>query len=121
MHAVDSASGSSCDEDDRRMELYRLRHFVAVVDTRSFTKGAQREALSQPAISASIAKLEAKLLDRRRSSVVPTQAGIRLLEPGKAMLSMASMIKAELKAMARPSFSGSGSFSRSRGVVPLLR
>jgi DNA-binding transcriptional LysR family regulator len=85
------------------MELYQLKHFVAVVDTGSFTKGAQREAVSQPAISASIAKLEAelevKLLDRRRSSVVPTAAGARLLEAGKAMLALANTVKAELKTM----------------------
>lgn len=88
------------------MELYQLKHFVAVVDTGSFTKGAQREAVSQPAISASIAKLEAelevKLLDRRRSSVVPTAAGTRLLEAGKAMLRLANTVKAELKAMSTP-------------------
>lgn len=88
------------------MELYQIRHFVAVVETGSFTKAAEREAISQPAISASIAKLEAelevKLLDRRRSSVVPTAAGMRLLETGKAMLSLASTVKAELKALSAP-------------------
>jgi len=85
------------------MELHQLRHFVAVADTGSFTKGAQREAVSQPAISASIAKLEAelevKLLDRQRSSAVPTAAGRRLLEVAKAILASASAVKAELKAM----------------------
>ncbi len=88
------------------MELYQLRHFVAVVETGSFTKGAQREAVSQPAISASIAKLEAelevKLLERRRTSVVPTPAGQRLHDAAKAMLSTANRIKAELKALSAP-------------------
>ena len=61
------------------MELNQIRHFIAVAETGSFTKGAQRAAFSQPAISDSIAKLEAeldvKLLDRRGSSVVPTRTG----------------------------------------------
>ena len=61
------------------MELYQIKHFIAVAETGGFTKGAQRVAISQPAISASIAKLESeldvKLLDRRRSPVVPTAAG----------------------------------------------
>jgi hypothetical protein len=54
-----------------RMEFTQIRHFIAVAETGSFTKGAQRATVSQPAISASIAKLEAyfdvKLLDRRRA------------------------------------------------------
>lgn len=88
------------------MELYQIRHFVAVVETGSFTKGALREAVSQPAISASIAKLEAelevKLLDRRRSLVVPTPAGMRLLEAGKTMLYLGNSVKAELKTFTAP-------------------
>ncbi len=43
------------------MELYQIKHFVAVVEAGGFTKGAERVAVSQPAISASIAKLEAEL------------------------------------------------------------
>jgi hypothetical protein len=43
------------------MELYQIRHFAAVAQTGSFTKGATRAAVSQPALSASIAKLEEEL------------------------------------------------------------
>ena len=89
-----------------RMELNQIRHFIAVAETGSFTKGAQRAAVSQPAISASIAKLEAeldvKLLDRRRSSVVPTAAGARLLEAGKELLQNCNAVKAEIKTIATP-------------------
>ena len=53
------------------MRIYQIKHFIAIVETGSFTKGAERAAVSQSAISASIAKLEAEfnvqLLDRRRS------------------------------------------------------
>lgn len=88
------------------MELSQIRHFVSVVETGSFTKAAEREMVSQPAISASIAKLEAeldvKLLERRRSSVVATPAGMRLLEAGKTMLYVSNTVKAELKALTTP-------------------
>jgi DNA-binding transcriptional LysR family regulator len=88
------------------MELTQIRHFIAVAETGSFTKGAQRATVSQPAISASIAKLEAhldiKLLDRRRSPVVPTAAGARLLEAGREILQSCNAVKAELKTIATP-------------------
>ncbi|HET6376429.1 MAG TPA: LysR family transcriptional regulator [Methylocella sp.] len=87
------------------MELYQIRHFVAVVEAGGFTKGAQRVAVSQPAISASIAKLEAelnvKLLDRQHSEVVLTDAGKRFLEAGRAILRSCHAIKSELKTISR--------------------
>ena len=43
------------------MELYQIRYFAAVAETGSFTKPAIRAAVSQPALSASIAKLEEEL------------------------------------------------------------
>ena len=82
------------------MEIYQIIHFIAIVETGSFTKGADRAAVSQSAISASIAKLEAEfdvqLLDRRRSPVVPTDAGARLFEAGKAILQICKTVKGEL-------------------------
>lgn len=88
------------------MELYQIRHFIAVAEAGGFTKGAQRAAVSQPAISASIARLEAeldvKLLDRRRSPIVPTAAGARLLEAGKEILQTCNAVRAELKTIATP-------------------
>jgi DNA-binding transcriptional LysR family regulator len=88
------------------MELAQIRHFIAVAETGSFTKGARRAAVSQPAISASIARLEAeldvKLLDRRRSPILPTPAGMRLLEAGKSILYACSKVKAELKTVGGP-------------------
>jgi DNA-binding transcriptional LysR family regulator len=88
------------------MELTQIKHFVAVVETGGFTKAPEREALSQPAISASIAtletELEVKLLDRRRTVVVPTVAGKHLLDVGKTMLALSSSVKAELKHLTQP-------------------
>jgi DNA-binding transcriptional LysR family regulator len=83
------------------MELYQIRHFIAVAEAASFTKGAQRAAVSQSAISTSIAKIEAefdvKLIDRRLSPIGLTGAGQRLLESGKDILQRYDALAAELK------------------------
>ena len=83
------------------MELSQIRHFIAVAEAGGFTKGAQRAAVSQPAISASIARLEAeldvKLLYRRRTPILPTVAGARLLEAGKGILQRCNAVKGELE------------------------
>jgi DNA-binding transcriptional LysR family regulator len=78
------------------MEIYQIKHFVAIVETGSFTKGADRAAVTQSTISISIAKLEAEFgveLLERRSPVVPTSAGERLVEVGKAILQLCSVVK----------------------------
>jgi DNA-binding transcriptional LysR family regulator len=88
------------------MELHQIRHFLAVVETGSFTKGAQRAAISQSAISHSIARLEAeldvKLLDRQRTPVVPTPAGMRVAAAGKTILYAWNAVKAELQTIIAP-------------------
>jgi DNA-binding transcriptional LysR family regulator len=86
---------------DYVMELYQLRQFVAVVETGSFTRGAARAAVSQPAISSSIAKLELefgqKLLERRQGSVKPTAAGLKLFAKANEILSSCNSIKIDLR------------------------
>ncbi len=86
------------------MELYQIKHFIAVAEAGGFTKGAERDAVSQPAISASIAKLEAelsvKLLERRHSQVVPPPAGKSFLAASKAILRSCNAAKSELQTMA---------------------
>jgi DNA-binding transcriptional LysR family regulator len=88
------------------MELYQLRQFVAVADTGSFTKGAARACVSQPALSAAIAKLEeelgTRLLDRRRTAVMPTQAGRKFLARAKMILQACGEAKAELRSLQQP-------------------
>jgi DNA-binding transcriptional LysR family regulator len=88
------------------MELYQIRQFVAVAETGSFTKGAARAGVSQPAISAAVAKLEEemgqKLLDRRQGSVVPTTAGSRLLDAARDILLACNTIKSALRAASAP-------------------
>jgi DNA-binding transcriptional LysR family regulator len=107
------------------MEIYQLIHFIAIVETGSFTKGADRATVSQSTISVSIAKLEAEFGVRllgRRSPVVPTAAGQRVFEAGKAILHICSTLKGELETIAKPKLLRIGilqSFS-SRQVSKLL-
>lgn len=88
------------------MELYQIRQFVAVAETGSFTKGAARAGVSQPAVSAAIAKLEEemghKLLDRRQGSAVPTAAGSRFLDAARNILLACSAIKSDIRATSAP-------------------
>jgi LysR family transcriptional regulator, hydrogen peroxide-inducible genes activator len=77
------------------MELHQLRYFCAVVETGSFSRGAERTHVSQPSLSQQIRKLEdelgAQLFDRLGRSV-------RLTNLGKAFLPRARAVLRELEA-----------------------
>lgn len=70
--------------------LTELRHFVLIVEIGNFTRAAARAHLTQPALSASIRRLEqhmgARLLDRGRGGAKPTAAGAALLPFARAAL-----------------------------------
>lgn len=61
------------------IERYLLRYFLAVIDSGTFTAAAAQMAVSQPTLSAGIAKLEreagAKLLRRSSQRIELTEAG----------------------------------------------
>src|SRR6202008_3903610 len=84
------------------MELYQIRHFSAVAETGSFTKAATRAAVTQPALSASIAKLEeelgVRLFHRSPKSVTLTTAGHRFQITADGILDACNRVKAELQA-----------------------
>ena len=84
------------------MELYQIRHFAAVAETGGFTKAAIRAAVSQPALSASMAKLEeelgVKLFHRSPKSVTLTPAGRRFQMTAQEVLGACNKVKAELRA-----------------------
>jgi len=77
------------------MEIHQLRYFCAVVDTGSFSRGAEQSHVSQPSLSQQIRKLEdelgARLFDRLGRSV-------RLTELGKTFLPRARTVLRELEA-----------------------
>jgi len=72
------------------MELHQLRYFVAVADAGSFTRAAERCAVSQPSLSQQILKLERdlkqRLFDRLGRKVLLTAAGRLLLDRAVGIL-----------------------------------
>jgi len=75
------------------MELHQLRYFVAVAETGSFTRAAEREGVTQPTLSEQIIRLESKdhgigqrLFDRLGRKVVLTDAGQVLLSHAQGIL-----------------------------------
>jgi LysR family hydrogen peroxide-inducible transcriptional activator len=82
------------------MEIHQLRYFVAVAETGSFTRAAEREGVTQPTLSEQILRLEGKphgvgrrLFDRLGRKVVLTDAGHELL--GRAQSILAAVGEAE--------------------------
>jgi LysR family hydrogen peroxide-inducible transcriptional activator len=82
------------------MELHQLRYFVAVAETGSFTRAAEREGVTQPTLSEQVIRLEGKqhgvgrrLFDRLGRKVVLTDAGRELL--GRAQGILAAVDEAE--------------------------
>lgn len=83
------------------MELYQLRHFVAVAETGSFTRAAERCFVTQPALSGSIARLEddlgTRLFLRTKRSVSLTEAGRRLLADSVPILKACNQLRADIQ------------------------
>src|SRR6516165_86430 len=73
------------------MEMHQLRYFVAVAQTCSFSRAAERCHVSQPSLSQQIQKLERglkqQLFERLGRRVVLTDAGRLLLDRAMAILS----------------------------------
>lgn len=82
------------------MDLEQLRHFLKVADLGNFTRAAEQVALSQPALSRSIARLEEvlgqPLFDRQSRKVVLNDAGRLLLDHARNILMLVDDAKAEI-------------------------
>lgn len=79
------------------MEIHQLTYFVAVAETGSFTRAAERCNIAQPSLSQQIMKLEHELgeplFDRLPRRVVLTEAGRMLLPRANSILSELQDIK----------------------------
>lgn len=76
------------------LNLNRLAHFVAVVDTGSFTAAAERLGVTKAVVSQHVARLEqevhATLLIRTTRRLTPTEAGIAFHRTCTAILAQAA-------------------------------
>lgn len=83
------------------MELHQLEYFVAITETGSFSRAAQRCNVAQPSLSQQIIKLEHEigqpLFDRLGRKVVLTEVGKRLLPRANVILGELQEIKGELQ------------------------
>ena len=79
------------------MELRQLEYFIAVAETGSFTRAADRVHVSQSGVSAQVRLLErelgAELLDRSGRAVSVTTAGAAALEPARAALAAVAAVR----------------------------
>ena len=101
------------------MELHQLRYFVAVAETSSFSRGAERCGITQPSLSQQILKLEAelgqKLFDRLGRSVRMTPSGRILLPRAQRIL---AEVNAAAKAVQQDILEGKGSLTV--GAIPTI-
>jgi DNA-binding transcriptional LysR family regulator len=86
------------------MNLTFIRYFLAVTETGNFTEAAERCHVTQPTLSAGIARLEeeigARLFDRGRRSGL-SAAGQRLLPHARAMIEAWRLARAEQRSSRR--------------------
>ena len=77
------------DRTKRRLKLRDLDILLAVVETGSMGKAANRLNISQPAVSKAIVELEnavgVRLVDRGRRGVIPTPYGVALAKRSLAI------------------------------------
>lgn len=83
------------------MDLRQLRYFIGIVDSGSLTRAARELRVAQPALSQHLKRLEEDLglplLLRTRRGIVPTEAGERLYERGKALVAQMDDLSRELR------------------------
>lgn len=83
------------------MDITRLRHIVAVARNQSFSRAAEEEGITQPALSRSIAAFEQRhgvvLFDRGRGGAHPTAVGLAVIERAQALLAAAGDLERSLR------------------------
>jgi DNA-binding transcriptional LysR family regulator len=86
------------------VQLQQLAYFVAVADTRQFTKAAERMGVAQPSLSQQVRALEqdlgAQLFHRTRGNVTLTDAGEALSPIARRILADAETARREIQQLA---------------------
>ncbi|MFF9074232.1 LysR family transcriptional regulator [Streptomyces sp. NPDC014735] len=107
------------------VELRHLRALDAVAAAGTITAAATRLHMTQPALSRTLAQLEARvgvrLVDRSSRHLALTSAGTTLLGHGRAILAHLDAALAETRAVPRPLRIGYTCAVLGRQTVPLLR
>jgi len=84
-----------------KIDLHLIRVLHTVLTERSVSRAAIRLGMHQPAVSASLKRLRAfaqdPLLVRSGSGMVPTEAGMRMIEPSAGILRGAQMLFADAR------------------------
>ncbi|WP_020573872.1 LysR family transcriptional regulator [Actinopolymorpha alba] len=87
------------------MQLQQLAYFVAVAETRHFTRAAERVHVAQPSLSQQIKALErelgADLFSRARGNITLTDAGEALLPLAKRILADTDTARHEVQELAQ--------------------
>ncbi|MEV6655134.1 LysR substrate-binding domain-containing protein [Streptomyces sp. NPDC051219] len=87
------------------MQFQQLLYFVAVAETRHFTRAAERVHVAQPSLSQQIRALErelgAELFSRARGNVALTEAGEALLPLARRILADADNARHEVQELAQ--------------------
>ncbi|WP_149179757.1 LysR family transcriptional regulator [Streptomyces sp. TRM49041] len=87
------------------MQFQQLVYFVAVAETRHFTRAAERVHVSQPSLSQQIRALEkelgTELFSRARGNIALTDAGEALLPLARRILADADTARQEVQELAR--------------------
>ncbi|OXS74527.1 LysR family transcriptional regulator [Domibacillus enclensis] len=88
------------------MEWHQIENAAAVARARNFTKASRKQAVSQPALSRSIIKLEeelgAQLFVRGKKDIQLTQAGHVFIEKAELVLQLMKEAKEEIEDIASP-------------------
>ncbi|MFF2195487.1 LysR family transcriptional regulator [Streptomyces sp. NPDC058157] len=107
------------------VELRHLRALDAVAEAGTITAAAARLHMTQPALSRTLAQLEArvgvKLVDRSSRHLALTGAGATLLGHGRAILSHLDAALADTRTVSRPLRLGYTCAVLGQQTVPLLR
>jgi DNA-binding transcriptional LysR family regulator len=87
------------------VQLQQLVYFVAVAETRHFTRAAERTHVAQPSLSQQIRALErelgARLFSRARGNIALTDAGEALLPLARRILADADTARHEVQELAQ--------------------